>query len=145
MAFLGPLQETLHEHNHNINQFKTTIQRTAVDSSNFKVFIRSDRTPVEEHHHCFNRPESEEVAALLSKSDSTYSKRDIILEWKNSCLQIINELNLTYDTFQYPLLFSIWGGRIQSRNSNHCSFYTSTSTTPQNGFSNELLQSEIIG
>ncbi|XP_075451755.1 uncharacterized protein LOC142492724 [Ascaphus truei] len=96
------LQKMLHQHNHLINTFKTSLERMPTDE--YKVVIRADKTPVGEHERRFNAPQVNEVAIVIAGQQ--FDKRDIILQRRTTSLQRIYETHRSYDALQYPLIFS---------------------------------------
>ena len=107
ITILRILQGMLHVNNRYIREFKTALQRLQMQPSeaSYKIVIRADKTPAQEHQRCYNSPESNEVAVLIAGHNENTHSRDIVLERENSQLQRISELHPWYDALQYPLLF----------------------------------------
>ena len=96
------LQQMLHQHNAYVDIFKTALQRMPSDA--YKVVIRADKKPAEEHARCFNAPTTDEVAIVIAGNE--FDRRDIVLEKKNNNqLQRVAETHRSYDALQYPLIF----------------------------------------
>ncbi|XP_075465454.1 uncharacterized protein LOC142499645 [Ascaphus truei] len=98
------LQRMLHEHNHLINTFKTSLERMPTDD--YKVIIRADKTPVGQHERRFNAPQINEVAIVIAGEQ--FNTRDIILQRRTHSLTRICETHRSYDALQYPLI--LWNG-----------------------------------
>ena len=104
-SLLTDIQELLHANHVKISEMKYALENTT--EHNFKLVIREDLRPVDEHARRFNRPTSNEVAILMV-GEST-NKRDIIIHKRDSTVQRINETHPAYDCLQYPLIF--WKGQ----------------------------------
>ncbi|XP_075425538.1 uncharacterized protein LOC142465468 [Ascaphus truei] len=98
------LQRMLHEHNHLINTFKTSLELMPTDD--YKVIIRADKTPVGQHERRFNAPQINEVAIVIAGEQ--FNTRDIILQRRAHSLTRICETHRSYDALQYPLI--LWNG-----------------------------------
>lgn len=98
-------QGLLDQENDLIKSFRTTLDRLPSDES--RIVIRADRRPQGTHERTYNAPTTEEVAVVLV--DDELSRRDIILQRRDSRLQRIDESHPFYDAFQYPLIF--WKGQ----------------------------------
>ncbi|XP_075437913.1 LOW QUALITY PROTEIN: uncharacterized protein LOC142476424 [Ascaphus truei] len=98
------LQRMLHEHNHLINTFKTSLERMPTDD--YQVIIRADKTPVGQHERRFNAPQINEVAIVIAGEQ--FNTRDIILQRRGQSLTHICETHRSYDALQYPLI--LWNG-----------------------------------
>ncbi|KAL8580063.1 hypothetical protein ACOMHN_065112 [Nucella lapillus] len=96
------VQQMLHNTNKYVSIFKSALDK--MDMQNHKVVIRPDAVPRHEHPGRHNAPSEDEVAVVIAEGHKG-SKRDIILENKNSFLQRVCESNKTYDPLQYPLMF----------------------------------------
>ena len=59
--------------------------------------------PSGEHSRRYNRPLSDEIGVLMP-NDAT-NNRDIVLHYRDGGLKHISELDRSYDSLQYPLLF----------------------------------------
>lgn len=88
----------LHETHPYIKEFKTALEMLELT-----LIIRADRWPAGEHPRCFNAPTTNEVAAIVVREE--YSKQDIALQHQDNWLPHISETHLSYDCFQYPLMF----------------------------------------
>ncbi|XP_075469185.1 uncharacterized protein LOC142502199 [Ascaphus truei] len=98
------LQRMLHQHNHLINTFKTSLERMPTDD--YQVIIRADKTPVGQHERRFNAPQINEVAIVIAGEQ--FNTRDIILQRRAHSLTRISETHRSYDALQYPLI--LWNG-----------------------------------
>lgn len=98
------LQQMLHQYNSYVHSFKTALEK--MPSEQYKVIIRADKTSVGEHERRFNEPLANEVAIVIVGNE--FDRRDIVLEKKNSQLQMVSETHRSYDALQYPLIF--WEG-----------------------------------
>ncbi|XP_063929850.1 uncharacterized protein LOC135142114 [Zophobas morio] len=72
-------------------------------SDDFKLIIRADKTPSNEHERRFNASIAPEVAAVIVGTEIT--RRDIVISRRNQTKQRIAETHRSYDTLQYPILF----------------------------------------
>lgn len=97
-------QRLFNEHNRLIRSFKTALEH--MPSDEHKVAIRADKTPDGEHERLFNAPTENEVAIVLV--DGRESRRDIIIQRRDSRLQRIDEMHPCYDALAYPIIF--WKG-----------------------------------
>jgi hypothetical protein len=95
------LQRMLHEHNAYVHISKTALQRMPSDA--YKVFIRADKKPADEHERRFNALETDEVAVFIAGNE--FDRRDIALEKEKSQLRRVAETHRSYDALQYPLIF----------------------------------------
>ncbi|XP_075449145.1 uncharacterized protein LOC142490614 [Ascaphus truei] len=98
------LQRMLHQHNHLINTFKTSLECMPTDD--YQVIIRADKTPVGQHERRFNAPQINEVAIVIAGEQ--FNTRDIILQRRAHSLTRISETHRSYDALQYPLI--LWNG-----------------------------------
>ena len=104
-SLLKELQDLLHNNNDKIKEIKYALERN--NEPNFKLVIKENYRPTDEHARRFNKPTTNEVAILMI-GDST-NKRDIIINKRDSTIQRINETHPSYDCLQYPLIF--WKGQ----------------------------------
>lgn len=95
------LQIMLHEHNYLIKDFKSTLEGAKTDD--FKVIIKADKTPLNEHERRFNAPIAPEVAAVIVGTE--IMKRDIVITKRDKTKHRVAETHRSYDSLQYPILF----------------------------------------
>ncbi|GBP42624.1 ATP-dependent DNA helicase pif1 [Eumeta japonica] len=92
----------------NVNPYVRSF-KAAIDSipqgqnNNYKVIIKADRRPAEEHRGRYNAPVVDEVAVILV--DQECDRRDIVLRSHDDRLQRICETHRSYDALQYPLIY----------------------------------------
>jgi len=98
------LQDFLHSNNAYVQLFKTALERMPTDE--YKVVIRADKAPRNEHQRRFNAPTFDEVAIVMVGNE--FDRRDIVLQKRNSLLQRVAETHRSYDALQYPIMF--WQG-----------------------------------
>jgi len=72
-------------------------------TDDYKVVIRTDKTPTREHQRRFNAPTLDEITIVMIGND--FGTRDIILQKRNNTLQRVAETHRYYDALQYPLIF----------------------------------------
>ena len=84
-----------------MNQFKNQLAN--MNAPNQRLRTLADKTPVNEHPGRFNARTVSEIAVFISGDN--VDKRDVIIEKNSGQLQKISELNPTYDSIQYPLIF----------------------------------------
>lgn len=94
----------LDEHNGLAKMFRMACHR--FEDMNFapiRLRINGTRT---KNPTVYNLPSASEVAALIvGDLNNTNLSRDIIIKYKSSGLQRINELRPSFMAMQYPLLF----------------------------------------
>lgn len=95
------LRIMLHENNCLIRDFKSALEGATTDD--FRVIIRADKKPSNEHERRFNAPVASEVAAVIVGTEIT--KRDIIITKRDQTKQRVAETHRSYDALQYPILF----------------------------------------
>ncbi|GBP61498.1 hypothetical protein EVAR_34735_1 [Eumeta japonica] len=94
----------LHEVNPYVRSFKAAIDSIPQgQNNNYKVIIKVDRRPAEEHRGRYNAPVVDEVAVILV--DQECDRRDIVLRSHDDRLQRICETHRSYDALQYPLIY----------------------------------------
>uniref|UniRef100_A0A0L8GN26 ATP-dependent DNA helicase n=1 Tax=Octopus bimaculoides TaxID=37653 RepID=A0A0L8GN26_OCTBM len=71
---------------------------------NYNVIIDADKRPSGGHAHCFNAPACNEVAVVLYGDQ--HNPRDIVFPCRDGGLHRISETHRSYDSLQYPLLFT---------------------------------------
>ena len=98
------LQQMLHQHNSYVQVFKSSLERMPSDA--YKVVIRADKKPTEEHARRFNEPLTHEMAIVIASNE--LERRDMVLQKTNNQLQRVAETHRSYDALQYPLIF--WEG-----------------------------------
>lgn len=96
------LQRMLKQNNRYIMSFKTAVEQGKLQED-YKIIIRADKRPPNQHRGRFNEPSLDEVAILLVGEAG--SPRDIILHARDAPLQTIQDTHRSYDALQYPLLF----------------------------------------
>jgi len=94
----------LHRYNPYVSSIKSAMEN--MTSDHYKTIIHADKTPAREHRRRNNALPPDEVAILFVGQKR--STRDIVIEQRDSLLEIINETHGAYDSIQYPLLF--WNG-----------------------------------
>ena len=101
------INQLLHDSDRYVEMFKVAkeiFERENAPTNNIiKIVINETKRPSDEHSRRYNRPFSDEVAALMP-NDATNS-RDIVLHYRDSGLKCISELHRSYDPLQYPPLF----------------------------------------
>ncbi|XP_063912257.1 uncharacterized protein LOC135129106 [Zophobas morio] len=95
------LRALFHEHNCLVRDFKSALENVRADD--FKLIIRADKTPSNEHERRFNAPIAPEVAAVIVGTEIT--RRDIAISRRNQTKQRIAETHRSYDALQYSILF----------------------------------------
>lgn len=85
--------------------FKNALEHMPTD--NYKVIIKADKRPRNEHQGRFNEPSEDDIAVVISGMEESQG-RDIILHKRKEGIQRISETNKSYDALQYPILF--WQG-----------------------------------
>jgi len=75
-------------------------------TSDYKVVVRADKTPIDQHERQYNAPNIHEVAIVIV--DEEFNSRDIILCRRNDDVQRVLETHCSYDGLHYPILF--WQG-----------------------------------
>ncbi|XP_044597781.1 uncharacterized protein LOC123274285, partial [Cotesia glomerata] len=95
------LRIMLHENNCLIRDFKSALEGATTDD--FRVIIRADKKPSNEHERRFNAPMASEVAAVIVGTEIT--KRDIVITKRDQTKQRVAETHRSYDALQYPILF----------------------------------------
>ena len=100
-SILKEIQDMLHINNEKIKNIKYALERNY--EPNFKLVIKEDRRPPNEHERRFNRPTNNEVAIVMI--GDTTNKRDIIIHNRDSTVHRINEIHPAYDCLQYPLIY----------------------------------------
>ncbi|XP_063922978.1 uncharacterized protein LOC135137287 [Zophobas morio] len=98
---IAELRALFHEHNCLVRDFKSALENVRADD--FKLIIRADKTPSNEHERRFNAPIAPEVAAVIVGTEIT--RRDIVISRRNQTKQGIAETHRSYDALQYPILF----------------------------------------
>ncbi|XP_063920386.1 uncharacterized protein LOC135135292 [Zophobas morio] len=98
---IAELRALFHEHNCLVRDFKSALENVRADD--FKLIIRADKTPSNEHERRFNAPIAPEVAAVIVGTEIT--RRDIVISRRNQTKQRIAETHRSYDALQYPILF----------------------------------------
>lgn len=96
------LQTMLHSNNNYIRSFKTAIELGKDITGDYKVIIRADKRPSNQHPGRFNEPQVDEVAILMVGEGGP---RDIVLHSRDAPLKIVQDIHRSYDALQYPLLF----------------------------------------
>lgn len=99
------LQTFFHEHNQLVRLFKTALDR--MPSDDYRIVIRSDKTPSGEHERRFNAPTIDDVAIVMV--GPAEKNRDIVLSRRDEQLQRVFDTHRSYDALQYPILF--WQGQ----------------------------------
>ena len=95
---LKQLQNLLLENNPYIRDFKRKVLKQLDD-----VFlVISETRPKHMHRGRFTKPQTDEVAAIVSEENAC--KRDIIIQKTGGELKRISEIHRSYDPLQYPLL-----------------------------------------
>jgi hypothetical protein len=69
----------------------------------FKVVIREDRRPADEHERRFNAPQVDEVAVVISGDE--FHQWDMVSQRRGDLLQRISETHRSCDGQQYPVIF----------------------------------------
>ena len=100
-SILKEIQDMLHINNEKIKNIKYALERNY--EPNFKLVIKEDCRPPNEHERRFNRPTNNEVAIVMI--GDTTNKRDIIIHNRDSTVHRINEIHPAYDCLQYPLIY----------------------------------------
>ncbi|XP_045511060.1 uncharacterized protein LOC123705982 [Colias croceus] len=102
---ISQLQNMLHQVNPYVRSFKAAIDSIpqGQNNNNYKVIIKADRRPAEEHRGRYNAPVADEVAVILV--DQECDRRDIVLRTHDDRLQRIYETHRAYDALQYPLIY----------------------------------------
>ncbi|GBP82283.1 hypothetical protein EVAR_86637_1 [Eumeta japonica] len=101
---ISQIQNMLHEVNPYVRSFKAVIDSIPQgQNNNYKVIIKADRRPAEEHRGRYNAPVVDEVAVILV--DQKCDRRDIALRSHDDRLQRICETHRSYDALQYPLIY----------------------------------------
>ncbi|XP_057335011.1 uncharacterized protein LOC130673819 [Microplitis mediator] len=98
------LQLLLRENNIYVKKFQSVINSVSSNDDKFQIVIRSDRIPAGDHKGRYNSPQSPEIAILISGEE--FSHRDIVIHGRDNVIRRINELHYSYDSLQYPLIFS---------------------------------------
>lgn len=98
---IAKLRTMLHENNCLVRDFKFALEAETEDD--FKVIIRADKTPLNEHERRFNAPVAPEVAAVIVGTEIT--RRDIVITKRDKAKQRVAETHRSYDALQYPILF----------------------------------------
>ncbi|GBP62999.1 ATP-dependent DNA helicase PIF1 [Eumeta japonica] len=94
----------LHEVNPYVRSFKAAIDSIPQgQNNNYKVIIKADRRPAEEHRGRYKAPVVDEVAVILV--DQECDRRDIVLRSHDDRLQRICETHRSYDALQYSLIY----------------------------------------
>ena len=99
-SILKELQDMLHINNEKIKNIKYALERN--NEPDFKLVIKEDCRPSNEHERRFNRPTNNEIVIVMI-GDITI-KRDIIIINRDSTVQRIKEIHPAYDCLQYPLI-----------------------------------------
>jgi len=103
-GLIESLQTVLPETNHFIQSFRSNLESRFFDKlQNFKLIIHADKVPQDEHRGQYNAPIIYEVTVLLVNEDK--GPRDIVLHGRGGHLNRVSELNIFYDTLQYPLMY----------------------------------------
>lgn len=102
---ISKLQEFFHSNNYLVQSFKTALEKKA-HSNDFKVIIKADKTPKNEHKRRFNAPTTDYLAIVMT--GTVFEKRDIIIEHRDSKLKQVSETQRLYDALQYPII--LWNG-----------------------------------
>ncbi|KFM70621.1 hypothetical protein X975_20368, partial [Stegodyphus mimosarum] len=92
----------LRDHNVMITTFKIAIENWPQDG--YKVIIRADRTPRDEHERRYNAPTIDEVAVLVTGDPC--STRNIALRAHDNTLTRVEDTHKFYYALQYPFIFS---------------------------------------
>lgn len=100
-AIVADIQRMLHQENQLVRVFKMALDQMPADD--YRVVIRADKTPSNEHERRFNAPTINEVAIVMVGQE--FERRNIIIERRNTTLKRIAETHRSYDALQYPLLF----------------------------------------
>jgi len=95
------LQQMLHKHNYYIQTFQTALDGNVDDDK--KIVIKADRKYAEGDDRVFNAPTVNEVAIIIAGND--FEKRGIVLKKCSNELKTICETHISYDAWQYPLMF----------------------------------------
>ncbi|XP_054777266.1 uncharacterized protein LOC129285555 [Prosopis cineraria] len=115
---IAMIKDCLDQHNPYVKQYRLASQ-ILQEQQQTKLRLRLIRNCSTEQQ-TYNLPTTSEVAALiLGDFDSSYDKRDIIVEKTCGILQRIHELHYCYLPLQYPLLFPFSQGGYNS-NVKHC-------------------------
>lgn len=69
------LLQPIHTINPYIATFRTTFQRRDANTNQFIVVIRGDGAPPRQHQSCFNKPQTDEVAVLITSLKECTSDR----------------------------------------------------------------------
>ena len=99
------IQDTLHEVNHYIHQFKYVLETDEnIDDPGKRVVIKADRHTNRYHKGTLNAPQEMDFAAIVSDEHAEGKQRHIQLHSRGGPLQYIHELHKSYDPLQYPLI-----------------------------------------
>ena len=99
------LQETLHEVNHYIQQFKYVLETDdKIDEPGKRVVIKADKHTNRYHKGTLNAPQEMDFAAIVSDEHAEGKCRDIQIYPRGGPLQTIHELHKSYDPLQYPVI-----------------------------------------
>lgn len=98
---IAELRALFNEHNCLVRDFKSALEN--VTSDDFKVIIKADKVPMNEHARRFNAPRAPEVAAVIVGTEIT--RRDIVISRRDQTKQRVAETHRSYDALQYPILF----------------------------------------
>lgn len=100
-AIVTDIQRLLHEQNQLVRLFKTALDQMPADE--YRVVIRADKAPANEHAGRFNAPTFNEVAIVMVGQE--FERRDIIIRRRDASIHRIAETHRSYDALQYPLIF----------------------------------------
>ena len=103
------LTEMFHEVNNHVSNLKHALEYLHdLDSPELRVVIHEDKRPANQHPRRYNALAGGEIGILIPNEPNAVS--DIVLHQRDGHLQHISELQRSYDSLQYPLLFLPYRG-----------------------------------
>ncbi|KAF8771551.1 hypothetical protein HNY73_018955 [Argiope bruennichi] len=99
-GIVSQLQETLHQHNSYVQNFKCAMEKITPE---MEIVIHADKVPSSEHERRFNAPTISEVTITLA--GDKHGNRNIPLQLRSTEIKKkIAKTHRAYDALQYPLI-----------------------------------------
>ena len=117
------IQDTLHQVNHYVQQFKYVLETDEnINEPGKRVVIKADKHTNRYHKGTLNAPQEMDFAAIVSDEHDEAKSRNIQLHPRGGPLQYIHELHKSYDPLQVSMFY--YKHFLKNQQKNHMIYFT---------------------